>query len=181
MGLFDRLQHGMERSRLERSRARQRRHGVVDEWRAWAAEHGFVYDEERPDLVGRWLPPLPKATETYWDVLSGNVRGHDVVAFVHQAVRDRSVKSDTYDEICEAYVMAKLPHAPSRSVLARGAGRVIGDFGVHLRDDYRAEFNGSEWLAVCRPGFHDPRRLALHMDLLARMIIDAPPALWSDV
>jgi hypothetical protein len=179
MGLFDRLQQRMERSHLERSHASQRRR-VGDEWRAWAAEHGFEYDEERPDLVGRWLPPVAIGTETYWDVLSGPVRGRDVVAFVRQAVRDRSLKRDTYDEICDAYVMARLPRAPSRSVLERGADRLIGDFGIHLRDNYRAEFIGSEWLALYRPGFHDPRRLALHTDLLVRMIIDAPSTLWSD-
>ncbi len=180
MGFLHQLQLKMERAYLERSHARERRRGVGREWEAWAAEHGFEYRENGPDLVGRWILPLEKGVEAYRYVLSGTVRGVDFVAFVYEGVWNSSPKSESYDEIRDAYLLAKLPRAPSRQVLERGAEKTIADFGIHLRDNYRAEFFGSEWLVLRRPGFHDPRRLAQHADLLARMIIEAPPALWSE-
>jgi hypothetical protein len=180
MGFLRPLRLKMERAYLERSHAREHRRGVGNEWEAWAAEHCFEYREDSPDLVGRWIPPLEKGVEAYRYMLSGTVRGLDIVAFVYEGVWNSSPKGESYDEICEAYLLARLPRAPSRHVLERGADKTIADFGIHLRDNYRAEFLGSEWLALRRPGFHDPRRLGQHVDLLARMIVDAPPTLWSE-
>jgi hypothetical protein len=180
MGFLRELQRKMEQRYLERSGARERRRGVGREWEAWADEQGFEYREECPELVGRWFPPLSQGVEAYRYMLSGTVRGLDIVAFVHQGVRNPSSKGETYDQICEAYVMARLPRAPSRQVLERGAEKTIAGFGIHLRDNYEAEFLGSEWLVLRRSGFHDPRRLAQHIDLLVRMIIDGPPTLWSE-
>lgn len=179
MGFVHQLRLKMERGYLERSHSRERRRGVGAQWEAWAAEHGFDYREEAPELVGRWMPPFEKGVEAYRYVLSGTVRGLDVVAFIREAVWSSSLKSDVYNDVRDAYLMVRLPRPPSRAVLERGADKIIADFGVHLRDGYRAEFLGTEWLVVLRSGPHDPRRLAQHVDLLTRMVNEAPPDLWS--
>jgi len=179
MGIFHRLEQLLQRSYLNKDYRRENRRGVSREWRAWAFDHGFDFREEDPSLVGRWFAPFDKGVEAYRDVLSGTVRGIDMIAFVRDRVWSETAKQDYFDETRTAYLIAKLPRPPSETVLDRGADHTIAAFGVQMRDNYAAEFLGPDWLAFRRIGSHDPNRLALAADMLARLIIDAPPTVWS--
>jgi hypothetical protein len=179
VGPFRHWRRKVEAAQLSSEHRRDRAKGRDRDWSAWAAEHGFTYREDAPDLVGRWFPGFDLGVEAYHHVLAGRVDGIEMVAFVHERIWQTGPKEGQYHNEREAYLVARLPAAPSGAVLERGAERTINDFGVHLRDNYRADFIGSEWLTFHKSGFHDPRRLALHAGLLARLINDAPASVWA--
>jgi hypothetical protein len=179
VGLFRRWRRKVEAAQLSSQHRRDRTKGRDREWSAWAAENGFDYREDAPDLAGRWFPAFDRGVEAYHHVLTGRVDGIEMFAFVHERIWETGPKEEQYHNEREAYLVARLPGAPSEAVLERGAERTINDFGVHLRDNYGADFIGTEWLALHKGGFHDQRRLALHAGLLARLIKDAPPSVWA--
>lgn len=179
MAMLKRLRQKLDRRYLDTRHAREDRRGIAAEWQRWAAEHSFQFVLEEPSLAGEFLPSFDEGVETYRYVMRGQIRGLDMIAFERDRVWPSSYRSDVSADQRESYLIVRLPRHPSQRVLDRGASRLFADFGVHLADDYEPDFIGVDWLAIHRSRSHDPKRLALHADLLAQLVALAPSDVWS--
>jgi hypothetical protein len=180
VGVFKSLRRKLDQSDLDARHAREDKRGVGERWQRWALDNGFRYESEDPSLAGQFLQRFDEGVESYRHVMRGQVRGLDMIVFEHDRVWPTSGKSGVGSDQREAYLVVRLPRHPSQRVLDRGASRLFADFNVHLADNYQPDFLGTGWLAIHRSRSHDPKRLALHADLLAQLVALAPEDVWSD-
>lgn len=135
---------------------------------AWAAAHGWEYDEHSAVLVGRWTAwPFRGANRTATDVLRGVVDGCPVASFTHGGSLSPRVRRAGASGL--HVVMTTLPTAfPSLTITPEdGYSRTAVAVGVRDIQLESAEFN-ARWRVVSA----DPRfaHAVLQPHLMARLL-----------
>src|SRR4051812_12319785 len=166
MGLFHRLNRVPDQMAMRGVWNKSR----PQDWQRWAAEHGWSFQADAPELAGRWVDRID-GPEEYRYLMSSALHGRAVTSFeraAHPHVRDDEARTLMY-----AYIVVALPAPPVERYAAMGPDRTVREFGVEMPRDYAATFVGAD-LVACRAGHHRPSTLLREADLFALLVALAP-------
>jgi hypothetical protein len=98
------------------------------DWAGWAAEHGWRYEPERPELAGRFfeLPREPRRhKERYLEVVSGDWNRRPFIAFRRQTL-NTALPTPQHENV--RAVAIQLPGPPRADLATQDARDVFRSF-----------------------------------------------------
>jgi hypothetical protein len=145
-------------------------------WGAWAAQHGWTYQQDAPELIGRFVPPAEKGAERYHHLLRTQLHGLDVMAFQRGWHWYDGHNQDSQGSL-RAYVVVHLPGSPPAEVVAMGVEKALRQLGGTIPAEHDVALQGDD-LVANRSGGLDIRRLQSVAELLTLQISAVPASFW---
>ncbi len=165
-------------------------------WKRWASEHGWTYQAEAPELVGRYEPELrpdyhlayrpdhrrlTTTAEHYYHLLTTQLHGLRATAFEHRtADKDwRGVASNQdIRRHVTSFLVLELPGLPPEEFMKMGAKQAIRKLGGDVPGGYAdVEFFEAELVAR---NYRELNPLSLQdaPELIARQVMSLPASFW---
>ena len=164
MGLFDILKGGGDRT-------------GADNWREWASQKGWAFQQPASDLAGRFYPPLTArgAGEEYVFSVRGTHGGLDFVFFGRRwwVPSGREVEHE-YTQ----HLAVELPHAPRADLRATSAEQAFKSLGASLAGRFGYDWHGDNWL-LGEGRRIQPADVEGSLNQIANQVALAPPAVWA--
>jgi hypothetical protein len=148
------------------------------DWQGWAEQRGFNFEEEAPELVGKWLPPFDGTDEQYVNVVSGRWRTLEFQAFTHGTYRrpHGGVESTSSSN---GYLVVTLPGGLPPDVAALTPDDAFALLGGKIPSGLDFTFRPPDHLFGVATGNWTPELLEGVLENLALQIEAAPPELWQ--
>ena len=147
-------------------------------WQAWATQHGWRYQAEAPELVGRYEPAFTRGAEGYSHLLTSQLHGLAVTAF-ERRTHAHDWRSDTPEHSLRSFVVVRLPGAPPDEFVKMGPEKALRQLGGNVPSGYDLRLERDD-LVAHRPGKLHPDRLHETAELLTLQIASAPATFWRD-
>lgn len=143
-------------------------------WASWAGAHGWTYQAQAPELVGRYRPVFTAGAEAYTHLLTTTLHGLPVTAFER---RIESTDGSGSSGSTRAFVVVTLPGLPPDDVVKEGPERAMTRLGGSIPTNSDLELDGSNLIAS-RVGPLDQKRLPSDAELLTVELAALPPTFW---
>ncbi|MBJ7610534.1 MAG: hypothetical protein JF887_14070 [Candidatus Dormibacteraeota bacterium] len=148
-------------------------------WTQWASEHGWTYQAEAPELVGRYKPVYRFGAEVCRHLLTTQLHGLHTIAFEHRRYAHGGNSGEGINSLV-AVIVLQLPGLPPEEFVKMGAAKTVRKLGGSVPHNYDLDLVGDE-LVARRASRLDSKWLQTDAELLALQIAAVPGSFWRPV
>ena len=149
------------------------------DWQNWAAERGYMYEAEAPELAGRFFPPPPGGDtgEKYLNVMRGVTGGRPFFAFQRQMWgRPRGGGHRNYE--MTACLALQLPGRPRPDLAALEPEQAFRQVGSTVSGAWQWRWVEPDWLVGTKNAMN-PQQLEGELAVKAEQLAAADPSAWQ--
>ena len=146
----------------------------------WAAEHGWTYQAEAPELAGRYAPVYSQGLELYHHLLVTELHGLRTIAFEHRTSswERRAPGESGVKKRVSALIVMQLPGRPPDEFVNMGPEKAIRKLGGTVPNRVYLKLVGHEVVAQQDRSL-EPSSLIEHSELLALQFTAVPASFWQ--
>lgn len=145
-------------------------------WRAWATEHGWTYQEDAPELIGRFALAQEKGAEHYHHLMTTTLHGFPVEAFEHRWHWHDGHNQQSHGSL-RCFVAVRLPGYPPADATSAGAEATMRRLGGSVPAGYDLALE-EDYLVANRTGSLDAQRLQGVAEMLTLQLAAVPASFW---
>ena len=149
------------------------------DWEAWAAQHGWTFEAQAPDLGGVFhpVPAGDRQGEEYHHVVRGSMHGVGFIVFTRTSWgAPKGATQGNYQH--DPHLAIELPRAVAPALLAMSPADAFASLGGSLVGPWNFRWHGDRWL-VGAGHVTAPVQVEQSLEQVGVQIGGAPATVWA--